>query len=259
MPNLEIFANAGFPFTRVADLAETTVVLPPTPTEQEIEMFVTLMGHFGRQTGFPVLRVTVAGADAMQQGARTDFLIIGAAGDQPGFDKLANNLPVALHSGQIQVRDTQGFFAPLHHAWWKLRSNEHTESGDLSAGGTPDAVIEGIESPYDSGGSRSIVAIHLRDASTFDPFMTSLLTVQQSSDIAGTVSILHGTEFHSFRIGSEVYHVGVLPWWTRLTLWFMEVPWLAAVVVIVLAFLLAIWTRQWLRGRARARLKTMED
>ncbi len=28
MPNLEIFANAGFPFTRLADLAETTVVLP---------------------------------------------------------------------------------------------------------------------------------------------------------------------------------------------------------------------------------------
>ena len=46
LPNLEVFANAGFPFTRVADLSETTVVLPPTPTEQEIETFVTLMGHF---------------------------------------------------------------------------------------------------------------------------------------------------------------------------------------------------------------------
>ncbi len=53
LPNLELFANAGFPFTRVADLSETTVVLPPTPTEQEIETFVTLMGHFSRQTGFP--------------------------------------------------------------------------------------------------------------------------------------------------------------------------------------------------------------
>ena len=259
LPNLETFANAGFPFTRLADLSETTVVLPPTPTEQEIEIFVTLMGHFGRQTGFPVLRVTVAGAEALQQGARTDFLIIGMADDQPGFDKLANNLPVALRSGQIQVHDTQGFFAPLHHAWWKLRSDEHSESGDLTAGGVPDSVIEGIESPYDPIGNRSIVAIHLRDASTFEPFMASLLNVQQASDISGSVSVLHGTQFHSFRIGSEVYHVGVLPWWTRLTLWFMEVPWLAAVVVIILAFLLAIWTRQWLRTRARARLKMIED
>lgn len=258
LPNLELFANAGFPFTREADLSETTVVLPSTPTETEIEIFVTLMGHFGRQTGFPTLRVNVAGPEALQAGARTDFLIIGTGDDQPGFDKLTS-LPVALRSGQVQVRDTQGFFAPLHHAWWKLRSDEHTESGDLTAGGTPDTIIEGVKSPFDPGGNRSIVAIHLKDPNAFEPFMDTFMNIQQASDISGSVSVLHGTQFQSFRIGAEVYHVGVLPWWTRLTLWFMQVPWLAAVVVIVLAFLLAIWTRQWLRGRARARLKMIED
>jgi cellulose synthase (UDP-forming) len=260
LPNLEIFANAGFPFTRLADLSETTVVLPPTPTEQEIEIFVTLMGHFGRQTGFPALRVTVAGPDALRNGAGTDFLILGTSDDQPGFDKLSNSLPVALRSGQIQVRDTQGFFSPvLHHAWWKLRSEEHTESGDLSASGTPDAVIEGIESPYDPGANRSIVAIHLRGADNFEPFMDTFLKVQQASDISGSVSVLHGTQFQSFRIGSKVYHVGVVPWWMRLELWLMQVPWLVAVIVVILAFLVAIWTRQWLRSRARARLKMIED
>jgi type II secretory pathway component PulF len=50
----------------------------------------------------------------------------------------------------------------------------------------------------------------------------------------------------------------LLPLWTRLTLWFSQVPWLAAVVVIVLAFLLAIWTRNWLRQKARARLKMLD-
>jgi cellulose synthase (UDP-forming) len=259
LPNLETFANAGFPFTRYADLSETTVVLPPTPTEQEIEAFVTLMGHFGRQTGFPALRVTVAGPDVLQAGATSDFIILGTGDDQPAFDKLASRLPVAVRSGQVQVRDTQGFFAPLHHAWWKLSSDEHTESGDLTAAGAPDSVIEGIESPYDPGGSRSIVAIHFKDAAAFEPFMATFMKVQQSSDISGSVSVLHGMQFQSFRIGSEVYHVGVLPWWTRLTLWFMEVPWLVAVVVILLAFLLAIWTRQWLRHKARSRLKMIED
>jgi cellulose synthase (UDP-forming) len=260
LPNLEVFANAGFPFTRLADLSETTVVLPAAPTEQEIETFVTLMGHFGRQTGFPTLRVTVAGPEALRAGADTDFLVIGSGDDQPGFDALQNALPVALHSGQVQVRDSQGFFAPLHeHQWWKLESNEHTESGQLTAGGVPDAVIEGIESPYAPGASRSLVAIHLRDGSTFPAFMDTLLGVQQSSQISGSVAVLHGKQFQSFRIGSNVYHVGVLPWWTRLTLWFMEVPWLAAVVVFVLAFLLAIWIRQGLRARARARLQLNQD
>jgi cellulose synthase (UDP-forming) len=260
LPNLETFANAGFPFTRYADLSETTAVLPPTPTEQEIETFVTLMGHFSRQTGYPALRVTVAGPEAAQQGARTDFLIIGMGDDQPAFDKLANHLPVALHSGQIQVHDTQGFFVPaLHHAWWKLETNEHTESGDLIAGGAPDTVIEGIKSPFDPLGNRSIVAIHFKDASAFGPFMDNFMKVQQSSDVSGSVAVLHGSQFQSFRIGAEVYHVGVLPWWTRVSMWFAEVPWLAAVVVMLLAFLLAIWTRQWLRNKARARLKMTDD
>jgi cellulose synthase (UDP-forming) len=222
-------------------------------------VFVTLMGHFGRHTGFPALRVNVATADSLVPGARTDFLVIGTGDDQPAFDKLASHLPVTLQSGKIQVHDTQGFFAPLHHAWWKVQSEEHQESGDLIATGSPDAVIEGIESPYAPGWSKSIVVIRLKDSATFDPFMQTFMYVQQASDIQGSVSMLLGTRFQSFRVGSAVYHVGVLPLWTRLTLWFMEVPWLAAVVVLILAFLLAIWTRQWLRQRARARLKMIAD
>ena len=260
LPNLESFANAGFPFTRVADLGETTVVLPASPTEQEIETFVTLMGHFSRQTGFPTLRVTVAGVDALHEGARTDFLIIGTGDDQPAFEKLNNNLPVALRGGQVQVRDTQGFFAPvLHKAWWKVQSDEHSESGELTAGGTPEVIIEGIESPYAPGGDRSIVAIHLKDAASFEPSMAAFLKVQQSSDISGSVSVLHGAQFQSFRIGANVYHIGVLPWWTRLTLWFMEVPWLVVVVAMILCLMLAVWARQWLRVKARERLRMIED
>jgi cellulose synthase (UDP-forming) len=259
MPNLEIFANAGFPFTRLADLGETIVVLPPEPTEQEIEVFVTLMGHFGRQTGFPALRVLVAGPEALRAGAASDFLIVGTGDDQPAFDRLSGNLPVALRSGQVQVRDTQGFFPALHHAWWKLQSGEHVDSGELSAGGTPDAVIEGIKSPFDQGGNRSIVAIHLRDAGIAAPFMAAFLDVQQSSAISGSVAILQGDRFESSRIGSAVYHVGVLPWWTWLTFWFIEYPWVAAIVVLLIVLLLAIWLRQWLRGRARARLRVVQD
>lgn len=254
LPNLETFANAGFPFTRLADLSETTVVLPPTPTEQEIETFLTLAGHFGRQTGYPGLRVSVAGAEALHGGAHTDFIVIGTGDDQPGFNALANRLPVSLGSAQVQVQDTQGFFAPLHHAWWKLDSNDHEASGLLNVNGTPDALIEGIRSPYDPLAGRSVVAIHLRDATSFEPFMANFLRVQQASDIQGSVAILQGKNFQSFRVGNAVYHVGILPLWTRMTLWFTQVPWLAAVAVLGLAFLLAVWVRQWLRGLARKRL-----
>jgi cellulose synthase (UDP-forming) len=253
MPNLEIFANAGFPFTRFADLAQTTVVMPALPTSQELELFVTLMGHFGRQTGLPVFRVTVAGPDAMHSGANTDFLVLGTGDDQPAFDKLGAKLPVSLRGGQVQVTDTAGFFGLPRKAWWKIQSTDHTESGDLTASGTPDSVIEGIESPYTSG--RSVVVINIKDSATYDSFLTTFLKVQQASDISGTVAVLHGSLFQSFRIGSSVYHVGELPWWTKFTIWFMQVPWFAAVIVMGLAFLLAVWARIWLRANARKRLQ----
>jgi cellulose synthase (UDP-forming) len=254
MPNLEIFANAGFPFTRYADLNNTTFVLPQQPTEQEIEMFVTMMGHWGRQTGFPGLRVTVTGPESLVSGAKSDFLVIGTGDDQPAFDKLSRYLPVSLANGNVQVHDTQGFLAPLHRAWWK-QSAAQTESGELVASGSPDGIIEGIESPFDSGGSRSVVAIHLKDATNFEAFMSTFLYVQQASDIQGSVAFLLGTRFQSFRVGSSVYYVGELPLWTQLEVWFSAMPWLAGIIVLVFAFLMAIWIRQWLRHRARRRLK----
>jgi hypothetical protein len=44
----------------------------------------------------------------------------------------------------------------------------------------------------------------------------------------------------------------------KLELWFTQVPWLAAAVVIILALLLAFWTRGWLRAKARRRLTMIE-
>jgi len=257
MPNLEIFANAGFPFTHRADLSETTVVLPSLPSAQELEMFLTLMGHFGRQTGYPVFRVTIAGADAMKAGAQGDFLVLGTGDDQPAFDKLGNALPVNVRAGQVQVKDTEGFFGLPHRAWWKIQTSaQHTDSGDLTASGSPDSVIEGLESPFMPG--RSVVVINVKDAATYDQFLTSFLKVQQSSDINGSVSVLHGTLFQSFRLGNGSYHIGKLPTWTLMTIWFTQVPWLAALGAMGLAFLLAIWIRIWLRTHARKRLQ-LED
>jgi cellulose synthase (UDP-forming) len=260
LPNLETFADAGFPFTRVADLAETTVVLPAEPSAQEIETFLTLIAHFSRQTGYPALRVVVAGADALKAGAAADFLIIGTGDDQPAFDKLSGQLPVTLRNGQIQVRDTQGFFAPvLHRAWWKFDAAEPAESSDITAGSTPDSLIEGLKSPYGPGGNRSIVAIHFKDASSFEPFFSAFFAEQQPGQIAGSVAVLHGTGFKSFRIGDDIYHVGVLPWWTQLQLWLMQYPYVVAIAVFLLAILLAVWIRQWLRAKARVRLRMVED
>ena len=254
LPNLEIFANAGYPFTRKADLSDTTVVLPDTPGADEIEMYLTMMGHFGAQTGYPVLNVTVTNNDGMKSDGQKDYLVMGTVEDQPALTRLNQSLPVGVDGSGLHIQDTQGFFAQVQHAWWKVRSSDHVQSGQLeTAGGLPDALLEGIEWP--SGSSHSVVVMAVRDHAAIPNFLSVFLKNSQSSDIAQSVSVLHGSRFVSYRIGNDVYHVGSLSLWVHFHLLFSEYPWLIVLSCFFLCFLLATFIRAMLRRRARARLQ----
>ena len=254
LPNLEIFANAGYPFTRRADLSDTAVVLPATPSSDEIETYLTFMGHFGAQTGYPVLNVTVTDADAMKGNLHKDFLVIGTVDDSPAIGLLNPSLPVMVDGSGLHIQDTQGFFASLQHAWWKVRSSDRIQSGQLeTAGGLPDVLIEGIEWPRDS--KRSVVVVALRDHSVVPNFLSVFLKTAQSSDISQSVSVLHGKRFVSYRIGNDVYHIGSLGYWTLMNIYFQQFQWLMVLGMVIVCFLLATIVRATLRRRARLRLQ----
>jgi cellulose synthase (UDP-forming) len=257
MPDLEIFSNAGYPFTRRADLSDTAVVLPANPSQEEIELYLTLMGHFGAQTGYPVLNVTVTDAQGMTPRAK-DYLVLGTVDDSPAIDKIRNDLPVKIENGGLGIQDTAGYFDPLQHAWWKVKSSDHIESGRLeTAGGLPDALIEGIEWPKNS--SNSVVMIALRDKTVVPNFLTTFLKTSQSSDISQSVSVLAGNRFASYRIGGDVYHVGSLGLWLRLKLLFSAYPWLVVAGAVILCFLMAALLRAMLRRHARRRLQANNE
>jgi cellulose synthase (UDP-forming) len=254
LPNLEIFANAGYPFTRRADLSDTAVVLPETPTPEEIEMYLTLMGHFGAQTGYPVLNVSVTNAEGMTSDRSKDYLVLGTVDDQPAISRLNPSLPVGIDGSGLHIQDTQGFFAQLQHAWWKVRSADRVQPGQLeTAGGLPDALIEGIEWP--SGSKRSVVVIALRDKDVVANFLSVFLKTSQSSDVSQSVSVLHGSRFISYRIGNDVYHVGSLSPWLQLKMLFEDYQWLTVIAILGFCFLIAVILRSVLRKKARYRLQ----
>ena len=255
MPNLELFSNAGFPFTRYADLSETEVVLPEQPSVEEIETYLTMMGHFGAETGYPALRVTVVGPDALRSGADADFLVITTGQSSGAVGRLASGMPVTFGENALKVQDTRGFFSTFHNAWWKIHSDEDLSSGEIGTTGVPDALIEEIESPYASG--RTVVLVDVKSTANYGPMLKAFLEASQSSAVSGTVALLGGTRFESYRIGNTVYHVGVLPWWTAVGLWFTQEPALIALAVLGIGFVFAIWIRSWLRVRARRRLQVV--
>jgi len=64
-----------------------------------------------------------------------------------------------------------------------------------------------------------------------------------------------GNKFVSYRLGTDVYHVGSLGWFIRLSLIFAEFPWLVVIGAALICFLMAALLRALLRRHARRRLQ----
>jgi cellulose synthase (UDP-forming) len=259
MPNLEIFANAGFPFTRDADLSETTVVLPAEPTAAEIALYLHLMGHFGAQTGYPALRVSVAGPSTVISPAR-DYLILGTVADQPAFNSLDPLLPVTMDSNGVHSTPLRGYATLVSSIkgatlpWWsRLFGGLAAERLPSNDGGIPDALVEEIGSP--SSPDRSIVVIVLKQDASADPFAEVLLDRSQSGDIAGSASLLRNGRFDSYAIDGGAYYVGTISWYAVMRIWLTQYSLPLLFVVTVLSFLLATWARGWLARQASERLR----
>lgn len=254
LPNLELFANAGYPFTRLADLSETTVVLPERPSAGEMEVFLDLMGHFGAQTGTPVLNVGVTDAAGMSGDGRKDYLVLGTVDDQPALRTVDPALPVGVDETGLHIRDAQGFFHRSGNAWWRVRSSDHVQPGELeTVGGLPDALIEAAEWPR--GSARTVVVVLLRDPAASANFAAAFLENSQSSAISQTVSVLRGTRFSSYRLGTGCYMVVKIPLLARATMVLTEFPWLIVLVVAIFSFPMAALIWGMVRRRARARLQ----
>jgi cellulose synthase (UDP-forming) len=258
MPDLELFADSGFPFTQFADLSRTVVVLPTDPTPEEIALYLHLMSYFGAQTGFPALRVTVTGP-SNTIGEGRDYLILGTVADQPAFSSLASLLPASLTEDGAHIRPLQGLSATVAslensatRRWSSLIGKGLKDRSVLDEGTHPDAMVEEIESPVSAG--RSIVTIVLRQKSAADKFAAALLDPSQSSGMAGSLTLLRDSTFQSFESNDVPYHVGDLSWFATMRLYLTRYFLLLLIVVLCLSFLTARFVYGWMAWHAQQRL-----
>jgi cellulose synthase (UDP-forming) len=262
MPNLELFASAGFPFTQLADLARTIVVLPSLPSAEEIAFYLHFMGHFGTQTGYPALRVTVAGPNAtISKGY--DYLVLGTVANQPAFHSLEASLPLRLDANGAQVNQARSylsFLSPMEDAWWRwwsgLWGNPGPQNLPAKVAGVPDALIEEIQSA--ASPDRSLVLIALQQDSSAGEFEGVFLDRSQAQDIRGSVSLLQDSKFSSYLTNTKTYHVGNISHFALMRIYLTQYFPLLLVLLMALSFLLALWVHGWLILRTRERLKLSE-
>ncbi len=233
LPNLALFANAGFPFTRYADLAETAIVLPEGADRAAIEELFFVLGRMGRQTGAAALAYRLIDTREALAAKDVDLLILSGARSNDLLEHWGKDL--ALVFGKLG-RDYRQLGPAPNSMTGAAPTAEHEDGAAASvvvrAGGSLGAFM-GFESRVSGG--RSVVALVGSDAAAADSLVAALDDEGKVASIRGELAIVRSDAIQSFQGGGR-YYVGALSWWQWLWFHFAQ----HAVLLIVTSLVAAI-------------------
>lgn len=251
MPNLAVFANAGFPFTKMADLSETIVIIPDTPASPDIGTFLTLMGRMGESTGLPAYGVSVGRAADIQKFSDKDILLLGSSSNQPMLTQWGKHMSFSV-AGLARSFSLTDWIAKTF-PWYEVPPVDGTPVVKLSEITlNKEAVIVGFESPLKPG--RSVVAIVSDKTSGLADVLSALMDNELISKIQGSLTVVRGKEVDSMTVG-DTYHVGSLAAATKLRWLLASNAWAIGLLLIIGAILMGAVAYTLLRLRVLKRTK----
>ncbi|WP_245587374.1 cellulose biosynthesis cyclic di-GMP-binding regulatory protein BcsB [Comamonas composti] len=257
MPDLAAFSNSGFPFSRMADLSESAVILPERPEAGDYSAYLSLMGLMGNVTGYPAHGVTVAlGGQQIDALADKDLLVIGSSANQPLLKQWADNLPFSLspEAKRFKLSD----YASRLIRWWEPEPRNHVHAGGselIFSSNSNDAVIAGFESPLRSG--RSVVLLASNQPAGLQHAVAALLDADRVKDVQGSLSVVRGSKVDSL-LAEQSYFLGRLGPLTYLQWWLSRHPLATVLLGVALAAISALLLYIVLRARARRRLQAQK-
>jgi cellulose synthase operon protein B len=254
LPDLAAFANSGFPYTRLADLSGTAVILPDAPDANDDSVYLFEMGHMGASTGYPVTAVTVGSASSVDQFADKDLIVIGAPGRQALLQRWAESMPFsgdnqALHFTLSELRHRFAY-------WWHGPHGLPHAAAPVSlsqVADDQDAFLVGFESPLKR--LRSVVALISQPGQSQNDLMGALLDADVLPSVQGALDIVHG---HTVTVVSNgnAYFVGHLPILDYLRWIFSLHPLLLTFGALIVSLVLAALFYSILRAIAARRVKS---
>lgn len=211
MPDLHAFSRGGFPFSRLADLSETVVLISENPSVGQLEVLLNTLADISAQTGYPSTKFSLVNdwSTVEDDDIIRDILLIGS-------------IPAALLSEfeitnelSILIDEVKGFIKEPTRKKGILAVpvDQHALTPDskvtLSAQGSIAAII-GIQSPFDT--ERSVVAFLANDEMGYDLINDAFNDADKREAMFGSVIVLRDSGMEAMRIG-DTYKVGHLPWW----------------------------------------------
>lgn len=212
LPNLAHFASAGFPFTRLADLSESAVVLPDQPGPVEVSAFLGLVGGLAASVGTPATGLAVVRPGQLQQVAERDLIVIGTLGRQPALSELLRDAPLRFEAGgrlSITLPDRLDGFARL--VMEVPPAEDRLRVAALVASPPEDlGFVAGAQSPLRAG--RSVVALAAPTPAGLEAVAEALRDPARIARFQGDLVLLSGSGIEAFRTAPS-YAVGDLPPW----------------------------------------------
>ena len=237
LPNLGYFANIGFPYTRMADLSESAVVLPERPNADELGVFLTVMGKMGEATGYPVVRHTVIASPEIDKVSDKDLIVIGSAGSQSLMAKWVDSLPIVIVNGERKVRKVNNRWSPTYR--WEQQDVEAVPkpNGDFTQVGSGSmTAIMAFESPLKAG--RSVVVLYADKATGLQKLSELMTDPERVSSIQGDFLVIDNKNVYHTKV-SDTYYTGSLPTVNKLRWFFSVQPLLLGVLGLLVCLVLA--------------------
>lgn len=214
MPDLKVFSETGFPFTRMADLSETAVVMAEAPALEEYAAYFDVMGRMGASTGNPATAVSVVTASKMDGAGDKDLLLIASGRNNPLLARWSTLLPVNLDgSSRFNISDMAS------RAWeflsFSRQEKLHDKRAEMIFKATGQlGVFAGFESPL--ARQRSVIVIWGTDHAALTDSISALFAVPDSErKIAGSLTVVRQGQVSSL-LSEKTYTVGHLGWYQQI-------------------------------------------
>lgn len=215
MPNLALFANAGFPFTRYADLAETAVVLPDAADRAALEELFFLLGRLGRQTGAAALQYRLLDTTEALAAKDSDLLILTGSKSNELLEHWAKNLAMVFRKLGRDYRELQRAPNAMTGPLQPGRSDDGAAPHVVIRADGSLAALLSFESPVSRG--RTVLALVGSDAAAAESLVAALEDESKVPQIRGELALVRNDAIQSYQ-GGDLYYVGSLSWWQWL--WF---------------------------------------
>jgi len=234
LPDLRLFPNGGYPFTRYADQEKTGVVFSKVPGRGDIGIFLHMMSTFGAQTGLPALRIRVADPETLGRVQKRNLVIIGTYDSNPLLLKFTRSLPWESTANLEKLR-TEDLLLKIFR--WKNPPPSHFGPSDLirefRKARLPVGVLTETVSPYTPGRVvLSVVGVSQNGMRSMDRV---LFDPRLFSGIFGNVTVVTPQGMNSFFLPAPSFNTGKLDPVEAVRFWFYSHPIGIVIFVILLS------------------------